>query len=148
MRQPCSRNIECLSTIPFARNPEWNDQEATRVKHGEDTGRESFCQYLLLPVSSRLTSVVSSHPLPIIEDSSLLAGLRATRRGSQVLRDTCMINGISLQEGAVTAKILDALTKAAKVTRGILLLFITLCDHSGRQGSPKSVPNHCSSQGI
>jgi len=35
-----------------------------------------------------------------------------------------MINGISLQEGAVTAKILDALTKAAKVTRGILLLFI------------------------
>jgi len=32
-----------------------------------------------------------------------------------------MIDGIPLQEDAVTVRILDALTKAAKVTKGILL---------------------------
>jgi len=75
----------------------------------------------ILVESTRLTNVVSDHPLPIIKNSPLLAGLRAIQRGSQELRDTCMIDGIPLQEDAVTVRILDALTKAAKVTKGILL---------------------------
>jgi len=70
----------------------------------------------ILAESSRLTFVVSGHPLPII-NSSLLA----VQRGSQELRDTCMIDGTPLQEDTVTARILDALTKAAEVTKGILL---------------------------
>ena len=64
---------------------------------------------------------MSDHLLPIIKNSPLLAGLRVIQRGSQELRDTCMINGIPLQEDAVKAKILDALIKAAKLTKGILL---------------------------
>jgi len=75
----------------------------------------------ILAESTRLTYVVSGHPLPIIKDSCLLAGLRDIQRGSQELRDTCMIDGIPLQEDAVAARILDALTKAAEVTNGILL---------------------------
>jgi len=75
----------------------------------------------ILAESIRLTNVVSSHPLPIIKNSSLLAGLRAIQRGRQELRDTCMINGIPLQEDAVTARIHVAHTKAAEVTKGILL---------------------------
>jgi len=71
----------------------------------------------MLAESTRLP-LVSSHPLSIIKDSSLLAGLRATQRGSQELRDTCMIDGIPLQEDTATAKILDDLTKAPEVTKG------------------------------
>ena len=75
----------------------------------------------ILVESTRLTNVVSGHPLLSIKNSSLLAGLRAIQKGSQELCDTCMIDGIPLQEDAVTARILDALTKAAEVTKGILL---------------------------
>jgi len=55
----------------------------------------------ILAESTRLTSVVSSHPLPIIKDSSLLADLQATQRGSQEIHDTSIINGIPFQEDAV-----------------------------------------------
>ena len=61
------------------------------------------------------------HPLPIIKHSSLFADVEGTQRGSQELRDTCMIDGIPLQENAVTAKILDALTKAVEVVKGKFL---------------------------
>jgi len=75
----------------------------------------------ILAEFTRLTFVVSGHPLPIIRNSSLLVELSATQRGIQKLRDTCRIDGISLQEEAVTIKILEALTKAVEVTKEILL---------------------------
>ena len=75
----------------------------------------------ILAEFTRLTLVVSGHPLPIIKDSSLLVELSATQRGILELRDTCRIDGIPLQEEAVTVKILDALTKAVEATKGILL---------------------------
>jgi len=75
----------------------------------------------ILAESTRLTLTVRSHPLPINKDSSLLADFQGTQKGSQEIRDTCMIDGISLQENAVTAKIRDTLTKAVEVVKGILL---------------------------
>jgi len=75
----------------------------------------------ILAEFTRLNTVVSSHPLPIIKDSSLLVELSATQRGIQELRDTCRIDDIPLQEEAVTVKILEALTKVVEVTKGILL---------------------------
>ena len=71
----------------------------------------------ILAEFTRLTSVVSGHPLPIVKDFSLLV----TQRDIQKLRDTCRIDGIPLQEEAVTVKILEALTKVVEVTKGILL---------------------------
>jgi len=47
---------------------------------------------------TRLTSVVSGHPLPIVKNSSLLVELAALQRGVQELRDTCTVDGIPLQE--------------------------------------------------
>jgi len=70
---------------------------------------------------TRLTSMVSGHPLPIIKKSSLLVELSATQRGIQELRDTCRIDGIPLQEESVTGRILEALTKAVETTKRILL---------------------------
>jgi hypothetical protein len=75
----------------------------------------------ILAEFTRLTFVVSGHPLPIIRNSSLLVELSATQRGIQELRDICRIDGIPLQEEAVTIKILEALTKAVEVTKEILL---------------------------
>ena len=75
----------------------------------------------ILAEFTRLTSVVSGHTLPIIKDSSLLVELSATQRGIQELRYTCRIDGIPLQEEAVTIKILETLTKAVEVTKGIFL---------------------------
>ena len=63
---------------------------------------------------------LGGHSLPIIKDSFLLADFQGTQRGSQELRDTCMIDGILLQANAVTAKILDVLTKAVEVVKGII----------------------------
>jgi len=70
---------------------------------------------------TRLTSVVSSHPLPIVKNSSLLVELAALQRGVQELRNTCTVDGIPLQEESTTNKILQALTKAVKATQSILL---------------------------
>jgi len=75
----------------------------------------------ILAEFTRLTSVVSGHPLPIVKDFSLLVEFSATQRDIQKLRDTCRIDGIPLQEEAVTVKILEALTRVVEVTKGIIL---------------------------
>ena len=67
----------------------------------------------VLAESTRLISAVRGHSLAIIKYSSLLADFQATQRGSQEIRDTCTIDGIS-QDNVVTAKILDALYKAVE----------------------------------
>jgi len=108
----------------------------------------------VLAESTRLTSRASSHPLPIITDSSPLADFQGTQKGSQELRYTCMIDGIPLKENAVTAQILEALTKAVKVVKGYTPSFgsracalITFRCHCGKRGGHKFVPNYCRSQG-
>jgi len=70
---------------------------------------------------TRLTSVVSSHPLPIVKHSSLLVELAALQRGVQKLRDTCTVDGFPLQEESTTNTILQDLTKAVEATQNILL---------------------------
>jgi len=70
---------------------------------------------------TRLTSVVSGHPLPIVKDSSLLVELAALQRGVQELRDTCTVDGVPLQEESTTNTILQALTKAVEATQSMLL---------------------------
>jgi len=71
----------------------------------------------------RLTLVVSSHPLPIVKNSSLLVKLAALQRAVQELRDTCTVavDGIPLQEESTTNTILQALTKAVEATQSIPL---------------------------
>jgi len=73
----------------------------------------------VLAESTQLISALRGHSLPIIKHSSLLSNIQAILRGSQELRDTCMIDWIPLQEGVVTAKILDGLTKAVGEVKGI-----------------------------
>jgi len=72
---------------------------------------------------TRLTSVVSGHPLQIVKNSSLLVELAALRRGVQELRDTCTVasDGVPLQEESTTNTILQALTKAVEATQSMLL---------------------------
>ena len=69
---------------------------------------------------TRLTSVQSGHPLPIVK-TSLLVKLAALQRAVQELRDTCTVDGIPLQEESTTNTILQALTKAAAAAQSILL---------------------------
>ena len=104
----------------------------------------------VLAESTRLTSAVRSHSLPIIKNPSLRSGFQGTQRGNQDLRDTCMIDGIPLQENAVTARILNALTDAAEVDKRIFLgacTMITPRDHSVKRGGNNLIPNHCRSEG-
>jgi len=71
---------------------------------------------------TRLTSVVSGHPLPIVKNSFLLVELAALQRGAQELRDTCTVDGIPLQEESTMNTILQALTKVVEATQSILIL--------------------------
>jgi len=114
-----SRNNKLVANLkpPKARAPALpSSQQGGMTRKQRDRNMEK-----ILAESTRLTSVVSVHPLPIVKDSSLLVELSATQRGIQELRDICRIDGIPLQEEAVTIKILETLTKAVEVTKGIFL---------------------------
>jgi len=70
---------------------------------------------------TRLTLVVSGHPLLIVKNSSLLVELEALQRGVQELRDTCTVDGVPLQEESTTNTILQALTTVVEATQSMLL---------------------------
>ena len=98
-----SRNSKLVANLEL---PKARVSALPSAQHGGMTRKQrERSMAKILAESTRLTSVVSSHPLPIIKDFSFLAVLRATQRGNQELRDTCIIDGIPLEEDVVTAKI-------------------------------------------